>query len=269
MKSIHRLGLGAIFTAASASAWLACSNDDSSPSNPVDAATTADVTTTNTDSGTEPGDSGMVAVTMDSGTTQMDTGTAAETSTPTEAGALSCSTYCTAVMSTCTGAYQQYLDMGECMTACALIPLGTASDTSGNTVGCRTTHAGLAKMGGLTPHCWHAGPFGYGACGTECEGFCALATSFCSADGGYDGGAPPYASPSACTTACAGFPRIDDVDGGGTLGVDGGYNAAGPTAGNTLDCREWHLDNALDKPGSSTGQNFHCAHVGATSATCH
>ena len=265
MKSIHRFGLGAIFTVASGAVWLACSNDDTSSSNPMDAGMTADVTTANQDSG-EPADSGTTA--MDTGTAATVTGTGAETSTQTEAGALSCTVYCAAVMSACTGGYQQYLDVDECMTACALLPLGTAGDTSGNTVGCRTTHAGLAATAGVNPHCWHAGPFGYGACGDECGNFCLLATSFCSADGGYDGGPPPYASLGACTTACAGFPRIDDVDGGGTVGVDGGYNAAGPTAGNTLDCREWHLDNALDKPGSNAGQNLHCAHVGATSATC-
>jgi hypothetical protein len=171
-------------------------------------------------------------------------------------------------MTTCTGIYKQYMDVGECMTACALLPLGTPNDASGNTIGCRTTHAGLAKTVGLNPHCWHAGPFGGGACADECQNFCLLATSYCSAAGGFDGGAPPYGSMSTCTTSCAGFPRIDDDDGGQVFGTDGGYNAAGPTGGNTLDCREWHLGIALDMPGSNAGQNLHCNHVGAMSPTC-
>ncbi len=273
MKSIHRIGLGAVFTVASAAVWLACGDDDTTPSNnsPMDAGVTPDVTTSNPDAGTET-DAGT---TTDSATTTSDAEATPDTGT--EAGAApSCTAYCSAVMSTCTGSFKQYLDTGECMTACALLPLGTAGDTSGNTVGCRTTHAGLAVTGGLNPHCWHAGPFGYGACGSECDSFCLLATSYCSADGGFDGGAPPYASLSACTTACAGFPKIDDADGGGVVGVDGGYttggatdaSTGGPTIGNTLDCREWHLDNALDIPGSNAGQNLHCNHVGATSATC-
>jgi hypothetical protein len=148
------------------------------------------------------------------------------------------------------------------MNACALMPTGA----SGNTLGCRFTHAGLAASAGVVPHCWHAGPYGYGACGTECEGFCTLATGWCSPDGGFDGGAPPYASLDMCKTACAGFVKIDDADGGANF-VDGGYSAAGPTGGNTLDCREYHLGAALHGHGA-TDQQFHCPHVAATSATC-
>jgi hypothetical protein len=259
MKSIHRIGLGAVVTVASAAVWLACSNDDTStPPNPDSGA--MDVTTA-VDSGTEQ-DTGMMMM-ADSGTPPpQDSGMAQETGP----AAVSCSNYCSVVMTNCTGANKQYLDMGECMTACALLPLGTATDSSGNTVGCRTIHAGYAAAMGAVPHCWHAGPFGYGGCGNECEGFCTLATKFCSPDGGFDGGPAAYASVSDCMTSCAGYAKIDDPDGGGAgaLGVDGGYNAAGPTSGNTLDCREWHLDNALDMPGSNAGQNLHCNHVGMT-----
>ena len=264
MKSIHRFGLGAVVTVASAAVWLACSNDDTTtPPNP-DSGSLADVTM-GMDSGTEQ-DTGMMMM-ADSGTPpQQDSGMAQETGPVGDGGAVNCTAYCAAVMGTCTGFYKQYLDTPECMTACALLPPGKFGDTSGNTVGCRTTHAGLAATGGLNPHCWHAGPFGYGACGNECEGFCTLATSFCSPDGGFDGGPAAYASVGDCMTSCAGYRKIDDPDGGGTgaLGVDGGYNAAGPTSGNTLDCREWHLDNALDMPGSNAGQNLHCNHVGMT-----
>ncbi len=263
MKSIHRIALGAVLTAGSAAFFLACQSDDSSPAQPGnDAAATQDVTTMNTDTGSE----------SDAGTAE--TGSPAdgevspETSTGTDAGAVSCTTYCAAVMGICTGSYKQYLDNTECMTACALLPPGMPGDTSGNTVGCRTTHAGYAATMGLNPHCWHAGPFGYQGCGTECESFCMLATSYCSVDGGFDAGAPPYASQNDCTAACAGFPKIDDADGGGAVGIDGGYNAAGPMGGNTLDCREWHLDNALDGPGMALGQELHCPHVAADSGTC-
>jgi hypothetical protein len=259
MKSIHRLGLGAILTATSASVWLACGSDDSNPAQPAgNDGSAADVGAATADTGA--GDDG--------GIVGADTGSAKDSGLATDTGAVvSCSAYCTAVMTTCTGSNKQYLDMGECMTACALLPLGTAGATGGNSVACRATHAALAASAGVVPHCWHAGPFGYGMCGTECESFCLLATSFCSADGGFDAGAPPYASLGDCTTACAGFPRIDDAD-GGALGVDGGYSAAGPTSGNTLDCREWHLDNALEGPGSASGQELHCKHVGATSPLC-
>jgi hypothetical protein len=167
-------------------------------------------------------------------------------------------------MSACTGANAQYVSMDACMHACPFFPVGMAGDTSGNTLGCRATHAGLAAMSGTNPHCWHAGPYGYGACGTECEGFCTLATTWCTPDGGFDGGAPPYASDSACLTACAGFKRIDDAD-GGAVGLDGGYNATGPGSGNTLDCREYHLGASL---AGGADQQLHCQHPGATSPTC-
>jgi hypothetical protein len=170
-------------------------------------------------------------------------------------------------MANCTGANAQYAaaDAGgtaECMNACALM---ATTGSAGNTLGCRYVHAGYAGTMGVVPHCWHAGPYGYGGCGSECEGFCSLATGWCSPDGGFDSGAPPYASQSACTTACAGFAKIDNADGGGNF--DGGFNAAGPTGGNTLDCREYHLGASLHSHGAMD-QQFHCPHVAAASATC-
>jgi hypothetical protein len=201
---------------------------------------------------------------MDSGNTTPppDTGTGGE------AGAtLDCTSYCTAIMAACTGADQQYVgtsttDTAACMNACKNIPVGTASDTSGNTLGCRVYHTMLAKTQPV-PHCWHAGPFGYGACGDECEGFCTLATTWCTPAGGFDGGAPPYASKGDCLTACGGFKMIDAADGG--IGLDGGFNAAGPGGGNTLDCREYHLSASFAGGGM---QQLHCQHPGMTSQVC-
>ena len=59
--------------------------------------------------------------------------------------------------------------------------------------------------------------------------------------------------------------KIDNADGGGNF--DGGYNAAGPTGGNTLDCREYHLGAAL-VDHTAAHQQLHCNHVGMTSVTC-
>ena len=153
------------------------------------------------------------------------------------------------------------------MNACALFPVGTASDTSMNTLGCRIYHTGLAAVdGGADPHCWHAGPYGFGVCGTECADFCTLATGWCSPDGGFDGGAPPYADMDACAGACPGFVKVAPSDAGVFL-VDGGYTGTGPTGGNTLDCREYHLGAALRSHGAAD-QQLHCQHPGVTSATC-
>jgi hypothetical protein len=172
-------------------------------------------------------------------------------------------------MSTCTGANKQYVSQDACMNACAIFPVGTTNDTSGNTLGCRTTHVMLATTGGTNPHCWHAGPYGYGACGDECANFCTLVTTWCTPDGGFDGGAPPYTNDSVCMTSCAGFKQINSGAADGGVGLDGGFNSMGPSGGNTLDCREWHLNNAFDVPApGGANQELHCQHPGATSATC-
>jgi hypothetical protein len=174
-----------------------------------------------------------------------------------------CSDYCTGVEATCTAEFGQYTAPSSCDNACPFLPVGDAGASSGDSIACRVTHTGLAATQ-KNPHCWHAGPYGFGACGDECEAFCKIATGYCVPDAGFvDGGAPPYASTSDCMTACAGFARINGGDAG--LGVDGGFNAAGPTGGNTLDCREWHLSKALESTGN---QQLHCPHVAATSSTC-
>ena len=253
IASIQPIGLRPLIVACAASLSLACSSSSPAPAGtgPVDAAGESDATTT-----TPPTDAGTPE--PDTGTATPDTGTGAETGP----AALSCTSYCAAIMSACTGPNAQYGSTDDCMHACPNFPVGMAGDTSGNTLGCRTTHAMLAASA-TNPHCWHAGPYGYGACGDECAGFCTLATTWCTPAGGFDGGAPPYASESACLTSCAGYKQIDAADGG--LGLDGGYNAQGPAGGNTLDCREYHLGASL---AGGAMQQLHCNHPGVTSVTC-
>jgi hypothetical protein len=185
-----------------------------------------------------------------------------------DAGTVSCSTYCAAVMAACTGANAQYKDNASCLNACQYLQPGTEADTSGNTVGCRITHASLA-MATPNPHCWHAGPFGYGGCGQPCEGFCDIAAGFCSPTGGFDGAAPPYNSQGDCILHCAGYAMVDTptnlVSPPGMVGVDGGYSANGPDTGDTLDCREYYLGSALQ---GGTAQQLHCNQLGPTSLTC-
>jgi hypothetical protein len=202
------------------------------------------------DVGLDTGPDGDDGGTMDTGTADSGGGGG-----DAEAGAtLDCMTYCTAVAANCTGGNAQYQNTAECLAACAFFPVGTASDTTGDTLGCRTYHAGLA-MSAPVPHCWHAGPFGFGACGAQCEDFCLLATSYCSAEAGY-AGPYPYASLTDCTTQCPTFMSVAGADGGPA--VEGGYYANGPATGNTRDCREYHLGNALVAPANRTP---HCTHI--------
>ncbi len=276
-----RLALSLAATTLALAGFVACGGDNGGGGTASDAG--ADATT---DTGTGNVDTGA----PDTSTGGNDTGSP-DTGAPTEAGgsdtgagddggpgdggatdgatdsglawdgstALNCTDYCGLVMSTCTGQYAQYQSVGECMNACALLPMGAAGDMAGDTIGCRIYHAELAADAGVNPHCWHAGPYGFGACGTNCDSFCTMATAWCSPMGGFDGGAAPYNSKGMCSAACM---MYTVADGGADPGA---YNAAGPQTGNTLDCREWHLGAAL---ADHAAQQVHCNHVGQMSPTC-
>jgi hypothetical protein len=162
--------------------------------------------------------------------------------------------------------------LADCENACSFFPETDAS--SGDTLACRIFHTSLAAAdggAGVNPHCWHAGPYGFNVCGDECATFCEIATAWCEPDAGFDGG-PPFSSLSDCMTKCNGFVRIAGGDAG--VDVDGGFSALGPTSGDTLDCREWHLLKALEGQGA-LGQNTHCPHLvpnapdGAVLSPCH
>lgn len=203
-------------------ALVACGGSDPDP---VDAATTP------TDTGATPTDTG--ATPTDTGATPTDTGMVA---TP------DCTSYCTSVMGACTDANAQYGSMDICMAYCATLPVGTAADMAGNTVGCRTYHAGAAG-GDAATHCVHAGPGGAGACGTNCEGYCAGVVGICT------GANEVYADVAECMTACAGI--TDDV----------AYSTAA-TGGDSLACRIYHLSAATGDAAT------HCSHTAVASGPC-
>ncbi|MFT5430903.1 MAG: hypothetical protein ACI9OJ_001582, partial [Myxococcota bacterium] len=151
-----------------------------------------------------------------------------------------CTEYCTAVTANCTDQYTQYADMSACMAYCgtwAQIPVGTAADTSGNTVGCRTYHAGVAGTDGDTSaavHCGHAGPSGGNVCGTWCDNYCQLSATNC------DG---QFADAGACTTACGAYDDTGD---------------AGDTGGDSVQCKIYHLGVAGSDGATSAAT--HCPH---------
>jgi hypothetical protein len=93
---------------------------------------------------------------------------------------------------------QQYTDMTNCMNTCTTFPVGMASDTSGDTLGCRTYHAGLAAMTPVT-HCPHAGPGGAGVCGDLCTSYCRIVAKYCTAA---NMAGPIYASNAECMSWC-------------------------------------------------------------------
>ncbi|HWU90638.1 MAG TPA: hypothetical protein VN253_25405 [Kofleriaceae bacterium] len=156
---------------------------------------------------------------------------------------LGCASYCSSIMSNCTGSVQQYTSMSDCMSSCARFPVGTAADMSGNTLGCRTYHAGAAA-GAPAVHCRHAGPGGNGACGGDCEGFCTVVLGSCTgANLQYNG------DMATCMTACNGF------------ATNPPYNTM-QTGGNTFACRLYHATVASGAP------NVHCPHTAVASGPC-
>jgi len=153
---------------------------------------------------------------------------------------LDCNTYCSAIMANCSGMNAQYGDMAACMGACGAFEVGKAADTSGNTLGCRIYHGGAPAKGEPTVHCEHAGPGGADTCGSDCEGFCAIATKTCPTE---------HPSVAECMTTCMGF--TDDKP----------YNAS-VTSGDSLACRLYHLTVA------TLDDATHCPHTAAMSMPC-
>ena len=152
-----------------------------------------------------------------------------------------CDAYCAAVQAACTGDNAQYAGLDDCKTYCAenaKLPIGEAGDIAGNTVGCRTYHAGVAaeSAGNAVMHCPHAGPSGGNVCGSWCDNYCHLSAENCTDDNVlFPGGGD-------CMATCEAY------------ALDG---APGDTSGDSVQCRIYHLGVAGtggDAPG------IHCPH---------
>jgi hypothetical protein len=197
----------------------------------------------------------------DSNNKTVDAGTPADAPIDTPALlALDCTTYCTHLAADCTDANAQII-MANCMGTCAAFPPGAATDTSGNTLGCRNYHLQNIEVRGMSAatHCPHAGPVGgpvagaTAVCGASpCDDFCAEQTKVCGTD------ATPvkventeithrYPTLAACTAACATFTKTRE---------------ASPTAtsGNDFACRIYHLTNAAAQT-TFKGAQAHCGHT--------
>ncbi len=228
--------------------WTGCGGDDDATTNPV----------TGTDSGTAQdtstggGDSGGMT---DSGNMNLDAGTDTGTDSgpiDIDASALNCPYYCTNIMSVCTGANQQFLNDATCLAMCASIGNDAGpGQTSGGSLSCHVNHLALAAASPANAaiHCPHAGPYGYGTCGTICDDFCKeyFATgSPCKTEPAATG----YTNIDACKTYCNGA-------------AGGDASAGAPGVAQTTPamlCREYHLENAYNAGGTGGG---HCAHAGA------
>ena len=127
----------------------------------------------------------------------------------TMAAAPDCAGYCATIMANCKGdgsdggmgANQQYTTLINCMNSCKAMPVGSAADRAGNTLGCRSYHA-MAAKGDPVLHCPHAGPGGAGVCGANCDGYCQIAMMYCTASNM----AKVYSDLNDCKTTCMSVP---------------------------------------------------------------
>jgi hypothetical protein len=185
----------------------------------------------------------------DTGTAQPGNDAASQSGSDASTAALTCSAYCASITANCTGPHAQYSTPESCAGVCATFPTGTPSDTSGDTLGCRTYHAGAAAQDPAT-HCSHAGLTGGdqdpsdtqpGPCGEGCEAFCNAAAALCSS---------VWTSKEACMTDCK------------TFAASTTPFSAPVASGNTFACRAYHLTAAAQDPTT------HCPHIAKNSAPC-
>jgi hypothetical protein len=190
-----------------------------------------------------------------------------------------CNTYCTHIATACpAGANQQYNPtLQNCMGTCAKFPVGTATDATGNTRGCRIWHVQNIELGmPADTHCAHAGPGGAalsaaapGVCGDACTSFCKLEVTVCGTldapNANITVPAGSCGSPAGTNTNCFYQNEADCVTKCNAFVKTPLYSAA-TTSGATLACRLYHITNAAV---SDTAAGTHCQHTGpAPTAAC-
>lgn len=165
-----------------------------------------------------------------------------------------CAAFCAQAMTTCTGINTQFSgSTTKCLTRCATWSTGTIADRLTNTLGCRQYHLNVAASNTslLAAHCPHIGMADtQSQCGSRCDAFCALAIGTCTSTYG----TPPYATLSACTTACANFAFTGNTD---------------DLTGDTFQCREHYLGVAADATTDvSTKKTDNCPYIRQVSTQC-
>jgi hypothetical protein len=238
MKSRSLVIVGSLALFVGAGIWVGCGGDDTTTPG-VDA---GNDTSTNPDTGGQK-DTGTDGTTTDGSTTDGST----DGSTTDGAIALpqNCTAYCTLVQTACptNSANGQYLDQATCEKMCAKFPnadagAGDGSVQTGPSFACHAYHATVAAQSSQNAaiHCPHAGPYGFGGCGSETENFCLMFNAQCTGGGGYGGN---------CANS---FGQVNDTTDGGSF-----LPGTGPR-----DCREYHLQNAY-QGNITTGS--HCDHA--------
>lgn len=259
MRTSHALGFGTLAIMVGAGGWLGCSSKTNTPATNGG----ADGGNAITDAGASPlGDGG-------DGGDAGDTDAGDDAAPPDDAGPQpSCDDYCKSIMTSCTGTLgddagiAQYGSTEGCLNLCGAIGGGTLGDQTGDSVGCRLSHAAAAKTDPRT-QCAKAGSTGGGTCDDEsdagdrgrCAAFCNRTVSLCTQANGVD--PIPYADFDGCMASCGKSYAFDP-------------NQPELTAmGNTLNCRQYHLVLAYESTDGASPAVYHCPHLGfPASAFC-
>jgi hypothetical protein len=194
---------------------------------------------------------------------------------------ISCDNYCNLIMEGCpvndTLFDMEYESLAECMTMCTTgwepsgPPLDPANEPMplADTLACRVWHANAVLEGypdnDPHTHCPHAGPLGGEHCdpgGSDyCVPFCRLDIALCNGDNAqYAPGGSMTDQMNACLAACepqpdAGYPGYPySIDPTGNVTTDL------VTQGDTINCRMYHLENAVVTP-TPANLAFHCPHT--------
>jgi hypothetical protein len=147
-----------------------------------------------------------------------------------------CTDYCREIAGRCTGDSAVYENDEQCLAVCAQLPLGSAEDPPGeNTLLCRLDQL---YAGGFeaTSRCPAAGPGGNGACGDDCESFCALRRQACSEEQPSE---LDIARENFCERSCPGLARAP----GPSIQVN--------AFSDTLECRMIQLARAFADPATA------------------
>jgi hypothetical protein len=154
-----------------------------------------------------------------------------------------CSDFCHIVMNACSESDNKVYESPEqCEAVCGKLNLGNVSDASGDSVGCRKTHAYNALIIDADRHCPHAGPGGAAVCGTDCPAYCTLFKAGCKTAFEMAHGTGADAN-DKCLSECTTAHGVDAVN----------YSVASAAArdSNAIACRLLNVARALEKPGEA------------------
>ncbi len=161
--------------------------------------------------------------------------------------ASTCERYCDDMELFCSDESEQFTSRDQCMQACELYDEGEVGE-GGPTQACRSKFAAKGRYTAGKEReisCRKAGPGGYEACGTICEGYCAAMMAACTPE---VTSLYFYGTYQECLSECADVPAPEDVL-YSTKNVDvfdGGH----------LQCRLFHALSALMLDAEE-----HCEHA--------